>query len=419
MNPRGLVDHIRSGPTELVLEEPLRFRRRTRSNPCDFNEFLEALQSNETIRRAVCGHQKELSISEAEWVLLVKTLGSIKDIHHLEFFCTHGSRRFRPFQAVAEAVSSAHSVCKLEFGLAGEVFFRDSSGLIALANSLREHPALQEFTWFDFRSNVQLETVQIAAFDPVLLALPACLHLRTVAIMARHASCDATKNLLQLQSATELTLVLYIEQWLAVADEIRQGRCNIRVLHLTMIEGTISDASDAVQKIANAIRFDSKLERLTLKMENGFTDEAGVALAEALTVNTTLRQVRLLDNVVLQYLQPDKATLGAQSYEAFSAMLRVNTSLVLKVLLSEAAGADATLRNHVNQMIIEQRLNQVGRGRLVSSRQVTKQEWVDALHELNSCNADDPPAFEVSCLYSLLRSNPSAVQSILCSVPHL
>jgi hypothetical protein len=51
MNPRELVDHIRSGPAELVLSKPLRFRRRTRSNPCDFSEFLQALQSTETIRK--------------------------------------------------------------------------------------------------------------------------------------------------------------------------------------------------------------------------------------------------------------------------------------------------------------------------------------------------------------------------------
>jgi hypothetical protein len=28
MNPRELVDHIRNGPSELELDEPLRFRRR-------------------------------------------------------------------------------------------------------------------------------------------------------------------------------------------------------------------------------------------------------------------------------------------------------------------------------------------------------------------------------------------------------
>jgi hypothetical protein len=190
---------------------------------------------------------------------------------------------FVPFQAVAVAVQNAHTLRELEFGLQGEIFLRDPTGLIALANALREHPSLQEFNWYDFCSYVQLEAVQIATFDPVLQALQRCTHLQPVDSMAKYASCDAMKNLLQLQSATELNLVLETEQWLAVADEIRQGRCNIRVLHLSLLEGTVSDATEAVQKIANAIRFDRNLERLTLKMQNGFTDAAGVALAEALS----------------------------------------------------------------------------------------------------------------------------------------
>jgi hypothetical protein len=75
MSPRELVDHIYSGPAELVLDKPLRFRRRTRSNPCDFNEFLQALQSSETIRNFSCFSQLALGIIEDEWVLLVKALG--------------------------------------------------------------------------------------------------------------------------------------------------------------------------------------------------------------------------------------------------------------------------------------------------------------------------------------------------------
>ena len=81
MNARELVDHIRSGPAKLVLDKPLpRFRRRTRSNPCDFNEFLQALQSSETIRSVDCKPHRTLNTSEDEWVLLLKTLGNIKDI---------------------------------------------------------------------------------------------------------------------------------------------------------------------------------------------------------------------------------------------------------------------------------------------------------------------------------------------------
>jgi hypothetical protein len=406
MNARELVDHIRSGPAKLVLDKSLpRFRRRTRSNPCDFNEFLQALQSSKTIQAVQCRSQLRLSITEDEWVLLVKTLGSIKDIHHLEFFCTPGSRRFRPFQAVAEAVSSAHSLCKLEFVLTEEVLLRDPSGLVALANSLRELPALQEFTWADPRSQTDP--------DLVLRALPACPHLREVAIMTKYASADAMKNLLQLAPATKLHLVLKMDQWLAVADEIRQGRCNVQRLSLGMLQGSISDTTEAVIVVASAIRLDQNLKSITLQMENGYTDEAGVALAEAFTINKTLRQVLLGVVPVRRHVHQvqNRDHLGAQAYEAFSCMLRVNTSLVLRLPPFERAGSDERLRKSRQQMAIEQRLNRVGRGRLVASIQAIKEEWVDALHGLNSYKVNDShsPAFRVSCLYSLLRLNPSAL----------
>ncbi len=89
-------------------------------------------------------------------------------------------------------------------------------------------------------------------------------------------------------------------------------------------------------------------------------------------------------------------------------MLRVNTSLPLKLPPLESAVADERLIDSRNQMLIEQRLNKVGRGRLLASRQTTREQYVDALHELKSYNADDSPAFQVSCLYSLLRLKPSA-----------
>jgi hypothetical protein len=53
--------------------------------------------------------------------------------------------------------------------------------------------------------------------------------------MAECASADAIRNLLQLHSAAELHLLLKTEQWLAVADGIRCGRCNVRSLTLTLL----------------------------------------------------------------------------------------------------------------------------------------------------------------------------------------
>jgi hypothetical protein len=64
-----------------------------------------------------------------------------------------------------------------------------------------------------------------------------------------------------------------------------------------------------------------------------------------------------------------------------------------------------------NQMVIEERLNEVGRGRLLtsSSNHTTREEWVNALYELSAVNINDTSAFLVSCLYGLLRLNPSLV----------
>jgi hypothetical protein len=122
MNPRELVDYIRSGPEDLRLNEPLRFRRRTRSNPCDFNEFIQALQSSETIRTAECLPHRELGVTEDERVLVIKTLGSIKDIHHLQCCCQPGSRGFHPFQAIADAVNNARSLFDLKIALEVGIF---------------------------------------------------------------------------------------------------------------------------------------------------------------------------------------------------------------------------------------------------------------------------------------------------------
>jgi hypothetical protein len=407
MNPRELVDHICSGPVELELYELPRFRRRTRSNPCDFNEFLQALQSSETIRTVRCKSQTNLGITEDKWVLLVKTLGRIQDIQHLKFYCAHGSRDFHPFQAVADGVCNAQSLCKLDVVLERGSFPRDPSGMIALANALREHTTLQRFFWLEYGSRI--EVAQNTVIDPVLRALPACPHLRKVIIVTKCASADAIKNLLvQLHSATDLRLVMEKENWLAVANEIRHGRCNVQRLHLAMPTVTISEATEAVKAVASAIQLDQNLEHLTLVVENGFTDEMGVALAEALTVNTTLRNFHLSAAPVLDLRNvQNKATLGVQAYKAMTAMLRVNTSLVLELPPFQTDGADERLLKTWYQMGIELRLNQVGRGKLLSSSLTTREEYVDALHELNTYNAKYSPAFQVSCLYSLLRLKPS------------
>jgi hypothetical protein len=228
--------------------------------------------------------------------------------------------------------------------------------------------------------------------------------LQQVTIITKFASADAIRNLLQLPTDTDLRLALAPDQWLAMADEIRLGRCLIKKLHLRMYRSSASQATEAVKAVASAIREDYHLEFLMLQMEDGFTDEAGVALAEALTTNKTLRMLLLDDFVASSDPSHTKASLGAQAYEAFGAMLRVNTSIKLKLPTFDDDVGDERDVKHFNQMRIEERLNVVGRGRLLASSQTPREEWFNALQELNAPN--DNYRFEVSCLHSLLRLNP-------------
>jgi hypothetical protein len=414
MNPRELVDHIRSGPAEIVLGKPLRFDHQTCSNPCDFNEFLQALQSSETIRTVTCKSQLplQLGITEDEWVLLVKTIGSIKGIEDLRLWCGSGSRDFRPFQVAADAVNNAQSLYRLHVVLYLGSFPTDPSEVIALANALREHTTLQEFSWFDPFSRQEAAPRDLS-IDTVLRVLPACPHLRKVTIRTTSASAGAIKKLLQLPKDTQLFLDVKTDSWLAVTDEIRQGHCNVQMLALRILQGTIAEATEAFKAVASAIQMDRNLKRLNLNMDAGFTDAVGVALAEALTVNKTLRKIKLSVKNVHGSTSPNKAALGAPVYEALSAMLRVNTSLILKLTplkTDETDVANERLIQSYNQMIIEQLLNRFGRGRLLtSSNHTTREDWVNALHELSIYpnNVNDAGAFQVSCLYSLLRLQPA------------
>jgi hypothetical protein len=408
MNLREVIDHVR-GPKDLVLDKPLR-----PCQPDDFNEFLQVLQSSESIQTIKCTSQLVLEITEDQWDLLVKALGRIKGLQTLRLHKVHGSRDFESFQAVADAVNNAQSLRTLSISIDARSFPRDPSEMLALANALGEHKTLQTFVWRESRKPLvrQTDEAQITALDSVLRALPTCPHLRKVTIMTKCASADAIKHLLHLHSATMLDLELGKEDWLAVADEIRRGHCNVRYLHLSMLRGAESDATEAVKAVASAIRRNCNLNHLHLQMQNGFTDEAGVALAEALTVNTTLRKISLSATVYNIRNEHNEARLGAESYEAFASMLRVNTSLDFRHPPVASDIANERLVNHYNQMVIEIWLNTAGRGKLLSSSQTPREEWVDALHELSSyyvSSGEITSALRLSCLYSLLQLNPAVV----------
>jgi hypothetical protein len=106
-----------------------------------------------------------------------------------------------------------------------------------------------------------------------------------------------------------------------------------------------------------------------------------------------------------EYLVSWSVVLFVVLYFAFDSTSSVACCLfaVLKHPPFKTAGPEKRLCESRDQLLMKQRLDSVGRGSLLASIQTTREQWADALCELDSRNVDDSPAFQVSFLYSLLR----------------
>jgi hypothetical protein len=206
-----------------------------------------------------------------------------------------------------------------------------------------------------------------------------------------------------------------VDSWLVIADEIRNGF--FRPETLVLVRTTASSAfetAEAIQVILGAIECNSSLRKLSLYSTTGFSDEMGVALAKALTVNTTMVWIDLQNtyttsNSAYHPSQPPN-TLGAEAYKEFIAMLKINMNVRLK-LPNLKSDADSETRVQQSLMRIESNLNEAYCGSLVTSNQTTREEWVNALQRLNDSCKNDGASFHLSCVYSMLQRNPSLCQA--------
>jgi hypothetical protein len=135
MKPYELFDLIRlNNPNELELKHTLRFRRRSRSNPCSFDDLIQALRSNESIRTVRCQGNVSLGITQEEWFLFVQTLGTIPALRQLSFL-GQDVPNVPPVQAVADAVGSARLLRTFQIG-EGVILFGSKAGFEALCHNI-------------------------------------------------------------------------------------------------------------------------------------------------------------------------------------------------------------------------------------------------------------------------------------------
>jgi hypothetical protein len=420
MTPNELVHHINSGARELVLDFPLNLRRRSRIN-LDFDDFLIELGSNDTLRAVGCATPNQLGISVDNWGRLVVAIGGIL---HLENLClvVHSASRepvLNRYEILANTVSRARSLCVLKidlFGIGHGYGAADDGGMGTLATHFQAHGALRAFTWRDFTWGSRHGNGP--SLDSVLLALRTCPQLQEVDIQTGNASAAAIAAL-QNSTMQSLRLVLNRHQWSpvtnAVTNGIRQGECRVGKLILCiiwddenrMIRPQHEDlrlraaaAEELVEALALAIQLDNNPSLTTLEIQFPEGSNIGIPaaanLASALTANRTLCEVSLAS-----------ANFVADSYDAFSTMLSVNTGVVL-ILPELSIPTEENLENSYTRMEIEQRLNLVGRGRPLSPNNTARQAWLHVLNAIQIDNGDhDGDHFQLSCLYKLIRDDPT------------
>jgi hypothetical protein len=429
MKPYELFDLIRlNNPNELELRHTLRFRRRSRSNPCSFDDLLQVLQSNESIHTVRCQGNVSLGITQEEWFLFVQTLGRIPGLRQLSFL-GQDVPNVPPVQAVADAVGSAWLLQKLTIG-EGVILFGSRAGFVDLCHNIGSRCLeLEEVEWQGkFRSTWENRENRDAnnCLDPLFQALALCPRLKRVRVWTdavNYATPQAVRELLMRSPADSPSssvlecLDLKTTEWEAVAEQLGQDSCRIiQTLKLSTLRCPYSGAV----ALARVLGQNRHLESLTLQIGTGFTDDVGVALAETLEVNTTLQELVLVEQWDHGIVTVDNMCIPA--YQALRKMLRVNTSVVLKLPVRldvtdhrwiDDPPTDSA-RPYYDRMRIEMRLNAAGRGRLMlAGSQVSRAAWVNTLHELIAQEDDDNHDVDdlrVDCLYTLLKLNPSLCQ---------
>ena len=409
MKPYELFDLIRlDDPEELELKHTLRFRRRSRSNPCSFDDLIQALQSNESIRTVRCQGNVSLGITQEEWFLFVQTLGKIPALRQLSFL-GQDVPNVPPVQAVADAVGSARLLRTFQIG-EGVILFGSKTGFETLCYNISSCCLdLEQVEWQGkFRSTWEIRENRDTnnCLDPLFRALALCSRLRSVQIWTdavNYVTPQAVRELL-LRAPVLQYLDLKTTEWEVVAEMFGQESCCIQTLKLS----TLRCPGSGGEALARAVGQNRHLQSLTLRVGTGFTDALGVALAQALQVNTTLKELVMVDQWDYGFRTTDHMNISA--YQALRNMLRVNTNVVLQVPDLDARWSPDLVdmvRPHYDRMLIEMRLNAAGRGGLMLGSQASKAAWVKTLHELI---VQDDDVLQVDCLYTLLKLNPSICQ---------
>jgi hypothetical protein len=137
------------------------------------------------------------------------------------------------------------------------------------------------------------------------------------------------------------------------------------------------------EALSRALHVNTHLVSLTLPRSN-LNDEGLYLMAQALTVNTTLKRIEV----------GISKSVSKHGLDALTKTLESNYGLQRLVI----SGAEKSVEDKVDYFM---RLNEVGRGKLLCDGNATREQWVEMLI---SCSED------LDCLFYFIKMNPTLCQ---------
>jgi hypothetical protein len=394
------IRHQNSGDSASPTNDPSIFEL-SLDAASDIGGFTVAIQSLSSMVREV---RVDLYNSfTARWgedgvAELFDSLGRIPELRQLEFY---GLRIF-PYQVPIAMIrrtlaraTKLHEICLVGIQVSGEP--RDFE---TFADTLKDHPSLKSFCLDNCRLENEARGPSLDdGIIPVLVQLPT---LEKVVIRAMERSVWGTVNCKSVEllcaSPTLKKLELFAfspccSNFMKVMAQSLQKHSNKSQLVQLSVAGSLGGL-EGVKAISQMLHTNKTLRAVELHMRGrSDEDEVGIIeLSKSLTHNKTLTKFQL-----------HGTTDRHGSWDARNAFL--------EMLQSNYTLSDSVQVFHPGflrpQNDFYLKLNRLGRGRLLGSANIHKEEWINTLFKARD---------DLSCLYYLLSMNPSLCSNSVTSV---
>lgn len=400
--PEELMKQLTSSKYDFDLSSTVRFHLYHESNL--YQNFLDALKMNKSIHRLRISGRFSFGITSDEWKELFNTIGLIENMREI-FFCGIVPLVI-PNSSLADIIiESDRTLTKLIIE-DGVIVTGDSHGLERLAESI-SRSRLEEFHLGGqlLIRNGNQEDGRLGSLAQALANVSTLRKLHLYVPFPAQLPDESICSLIE-SSKTIIDLSLKWERdWSAFSSTLCHTRTRLQAIALSKKKVTSTDCT----ALLDAYNANKSLEKVIIYCSDRQTC---LILADVLRYNRYIKTLWI-------HMEPsstEESILDVQVYRVFSEMLRLNHDVhVIVQELPSNAFKDEELDNARTEFDIENKLNSVGRGTLLTmaaTNAITTQRdaWIDACCRLMEAS-DGNPCNEITldCLFLLLRCNPMVV----------